>query len=84
MKFAGKDFIYLSKKKIDKINSFNPKNNIQNLDAPPILIPPPIKDESKISNKLENDLDKMEEEGDKNSNDSNSCCNVSNEHLNDR
>ena len=74
MKFAGKDFIYLSKKKIDKINSFNPKNNIQNLDAPPILIPPPIKDESKISNKLQNDLDKMEmEEDDKNSNDSNSC-----------
>ena len=85
MKFAGKDFIYLSKKKIDKINSFNPKNNIQNLDAPPILIPPPIKDESKISNKLQNDLDKMEmEEDDKNSNDSNSCCNVSNEHLNDK
>ena len=85
MKFAGKDFIYLSKKKIDKINSFNPKNNIQNLDAPPILIPPPIKDESKISNKLQNDLDKMEmEEDNKNSNDSNSCCNVSNEHLNDR
>ena len=85
MKFAGKDFIYLSKKKIDKINSFNPKNNIQNLDAPPILIPPPIKDESKISNKLKNDLDKMEmDEDDKNSNDSNSCCNVSNEHLNDK
>ena len=85
MKFAGKDFIYLSKKKIDKINSFNPKNNIQNLDAPPILIPPPIKDESKISNKLNNDLDKMEmDEDDKNSNDSNSCCNVSNEHLNDK
>ena len=84
MKFAGRDFIYLSKKKIDKINSYNPKNSIENLDAPPILIPPPIKDESKISNKLENDLDKMEEEGDKNSNDSNSCCNVSNEHLNDR
>ena len=84
MKFAGKDFIYLSKKKIDKINSYNPKNNIQNLDAPPILIPPPIKDESKISNKLKNDLDKMEEEDDKNSNDSNSCCNVSNEHLNDK
>ncbi len=84
MKFAGRDFIYLSKKKLDKINCYNPKNNIENLDAPPILIPPPIKDESKISNKLENDLDKMEEEDDKNSNNSNSCCNVSNEHLNDR
>ena len=29
MKFAGKDFIYLSQKKLDKINSFNPKNNPQ-------------------------------------------------------
>ena len=87
MKFAGKDFIYLSQKKLDKINSFNPKNNPQNLDAPPILIPPPIKEESEISNQLKNDLDnlkKEEEEDDKNSNDSNSCCNVSNEHLNDR
>ena len=87
MKFAGKDFIYLSKKKIDKINSYNPKNNIQNLDAPPILIPPPIKEESEISNQLKNDLDnlkKEEEEDEKNSNDSNSCCNVSDEHLNDR
>ena len=87
MKFAGKDFIYLSQKKLDKINSFNPKNNTQNLDAPPILIPPPIKEESEISNQLKNDLDnlkKEEEEDDKNSNDSNSCCNISNEHLNDR
>ena len=87
MKFAGKDFIYLSQKKLDKINSFNPKNNPQNLDAPPILIPPPIKEESEISNQLKNDLDnlkKEEEEDDKNSNDSNSCCNISNEHLNDR
>ena len=87
MKFAGKDFIYLSQKKLDKINSFNPKNNPQNLDAPPILIPPPIKEESEISNQLKNDLDnlkKEEEEDEKNSNDSNSCCNVSNEHLNDR
>ena len=74
MKFAGKDFIYLSQKKLDKINSFNPKNNPQNLDAPPILIPPPIKEESEISNQLKNDLDnlkKEEEEDDKNSNDSN-------------
>ena len=87
MKFAGKDFIYLSQKKLDKINSYNPKNNVQNLDAPPILIPPPIKEESEISNQLKNDLDnlkKEEEEDDKNSNDSNSCCNVSNEHLDDR
>ena len=87
MKFAGKDFIYLSQKKLDKINSYNPKNNTQNLDAPPILIPPPIKQESEISNKLKNDLDnlkKEEEEDEKNSNDSNSCCNVSNEHLNDK
>ena len=87
MKFAGKDFIYLSQKKLDKINSYNPKNNAQNLDAPPILIPPPIKEESEISNQLKNDLDnlkKEEEEDEKNSNDSNSCCNVSDEHLNDR
>ena len=81
MKFAGGEYIYLTKKKLEKLKKENQNEN-DNLSAPPILMEPPIISESKISEKLKQNLDAMEV--DKKSNNSNSCCSFSGDHLDDR
>ena len=111
MEFAGREFIYLPQKKIDKLNGYRsgekkekeeenvaplPQINLEKKSLeikeeekeaplPPQLIP---KEESKSNQEKENLNkildDKKEIEIEEISCDSNSCCNVSNQHLNDK
>ena len=111
MEFAGREFIYLPQKKIDKLNGYKsgekkekeeenvaplPQINLEKKSLeieeeekeaplPPQLIP---KEESKSNQEKENLNkildDKKEIEIEEISCDSNSCCNVSNQHLNDK
>ena len=108
MEFAGREYIYLPQKKIDKLKGYKSeykkegkekenendaplpqlnleKKIIEEKDAP--LPPLNPKEESKENQEKENNLDndnKMEIEDEVISADSNSCCNVSYEHLNDK
>ena len=118
MEFAGREYIYLPQKKIDKLNGYKsedkkeeeeenvaplPKINeekkpIENIEeeeekekGAPL---PPInpekksienKEEEKLKKNLDNNIIKKEDEAMScDSNDSNSCCTISNKHLNDK
>jgi len=79
MEFAGREYIYLPQKKIDKLKK------IENLESPP----PIILDQKKSIEKKE-EKNPSEDEEDKKiyidnvSCDSNSICSISNKHLNDK
>jgi hypothetical protein len=113
MEFAGREYIYLPQKKIDKLKGYIsedkkegeekeneseaplPELNLEKMvekkeekDAP--LPPLNLKEKSKENqekenlNKILDNDNKMEKEDEKISCDSNSCCTISNEHLNDK
>ena len=116
MEFAGRDYIYLPQKKIDKLNGYksqdkkeeednvaplpklNPeKNPIENKEEeekekeapfPPINLEKKTienKEEEKLKKYLDNNIIKNEDEAIScDSYDSNSCCAISNKHLNDK
>jgi len=117
MEFAGREYIYLPQKKIDKLNGYksqdkkeeednvpplpnvnpekNPiKNNEEEKEKEKEAPFPPInsekkeienKEEEKLKKNLDNNIIKNEDEAIScDSFDSNSCCTISNKHLNDK
>ena len=115
MEFAGREYIYLPQKKIDKLNGYksqdkkeeednvaplpkvNPQENlIENKEEekekeapfPPINVEKKTienKEEEKLKNNLNFNIIKNENEAIScDSYDSNSCCAISNKHLNDK
>jgi len=117
MEFAGREYIYLPQKKIDKLNGYksqdkkeeednvpplpnvnpekNPiKNNKEEKEKEKEAPFPPInpekkeienKEEEKLKKNLDNNIIKNEDEAIScDSFDSNSCCTISNKHLNDK
>ena len=116
MEFAGREYIYLPQKKIDKLNGYksedkkegeekenenvNPLNlekkeeekkeeekKEEEKDAPPPPLNPKEKSKEDQEEENLNEIlgdDKIEIKDEEISCDSNSCCNISNEHLNDK
>ena len=114
MEFAGREYIYLPQKKIDKLNGYksedkkegeekenenvNPLNlekkqiekkeeEKEEKDAPPPPLNPKEKSKEDQEEENLNEIlgdDKIEIKDEEISCDSNSCCNISNEHLNDK
>ena len=110
MEFAGRDYIYLPQKKIDKLNGYKSEDiKIEEENVAPLpqintekkltgnkeeeekeAPLPPINSEKKsMKNKEEEKLEiniikKEDEVMSCDSNDSNSCCTISDKHLNDK
>ena len=88
MEFAGREYIYLPKKKINKLNGYKSEDKKKEENAAPLPQLNPEKksignkEEEKLINNLDNNLIKKED--DEISCDSNSVCTISNKHLNDK